>query len=41
MLVYRARASQRVLEDIQAHIDSGQYELIFEQGNYLFVKINE
>ena len=39
MLIFEDRASDLVLGEIENYIESGNYELIFEKGNYMFVKI--
>ena len=39
MLIFEDRANDVVLDEIENNIKNGNYELIFEKGNYLFVKI--
>jgi len=39
MLIFEGRADDTVFQEIQENIENGNYELIFKQGNYLFVRI--
>ncbi len=39
MLVFEDRADEQVLQEIDAKLEAGNYELIFRDGKYMFIKI--
>ena len=41
MLVFENRADEQVLQEIDAELKSGNFELIFKDGKYMFIEIKK